>query len=114
MAEPMAALAVARTIAKAAINTASERDNASLVFFLIIWKFDSFRLSVSLRLYRLIYFAFACSRAPSKALPFALAISITLFRFRYVLKKFRMVPNPVFGHGGFSPVKRPASNKFFH
>ena len=42
MADPMAALAVARKIASAAISTVSEREIASLFFVLIIWKIDSF------------------------------------------------------------------------
>ena len=64
MAEPTAALAVARMMAMAATSTRSDRDNAS-VCVLIIEKFDSFRLWVSLGLSGFVYFA-SPFRAPSR------------------------------------------------
>jgi hypothetical protein len=82
---PMAALAVARIIANAAMRTRSDRDSASLVLR-IISGLNSLRLLVSLRLSGLVYFALAFL-APSGVF-FAVAISITLFRFGYVLKNF--------------------------
>ena len=88
----MAALAVARMIAKAATSTRSDRDNASLVF-LVIGESDSFGFR-----FRFVYLAWSIS-LPAFLCPFrhriAFAISIRLVRFRYVLKKFRMCPSTV-------------------
>ncbi|MBV9550864.1 MAG: hypothetical protein JO256_14435 [Alphaproteobacteria bacterium] len=86
----MAALAVAMMIAMAATSTRSDRDIASLLF---MEGLNFFRLSVSLGLFRLVYFAFAFTLPlhgnSSRIRYFDYAASISL-----VLKKFRMVPAP--------------------
>src|ERR1700733_1469353 len=60
-------------IASAAINTRSERDNASLVFF-VIWKSGSFGFW-----FRFVYLAWSISR-PAALCPFMASHRVLLFR----------------------------------
>ncbi len=88
----MAALAVAIMIAMATTNTRSEREIASVDFWIMV-EANSFRLfgfasSIWLGLFRFLQLPCQFPARPQAA------TSITLFRFGYVLQKFRMVPNP--------------------
>ena len=106
----MAALAVARMIAKRGDKHAVGPRNRVVGFR---WSLDcnSFGFSVSLGLSGLVYFA-ACVSFRPFGVTIAVAISIRLFRFRYVPQK---VPNGSqhLWTLAYARLKTESSNKFF-